>query len=159
MKNIAYLFLASVFSAVLAFSACSDDDEYCIECENYDVDEAIVVELPKMYPLDFKNNETRVINTQKEFCEIYPIYSSAWYGELSKFDAKSHTLLIGRTSFGNQANLRHSFTRSEDNKFIYKIEVTGMLTKPDDFSYGIIVKKLPSKAKVVFKIEYPQEEW
>lgn len=153
MKNIARLFLVSMLSGVFVFAACDDDE--CIACDSYDVETAIVVKLPRMGSA-LKDNETKVVNTREEFRKVFPYELSDYQEKLELFDPEIHTLLVGQAYHVHQAILDYTFSRSGTNKFTLQVDVTGMLTVPDNFSYGVIVKKLPAKAKIEFKVEYPE---
>ena len=143
MKTKMILF-AVLALCMIGVMGCDDFDEY---------DVRIVKELPKITVIG-DSRESFVIQSQKEVEEIFNKEDLQRIKVLQNIDFSKYTLLLGCGSYPNQVtNMIHSFRATGKNSYLYLLKVGGLATRPDFFCYGIIVDKLPSSAKVTFKIE------
>lgn len=149
MKNKFILFFATI-TLSLIISSCDNDSGF----ENGS-SLAIVKTLPKMYIDKLQKDETRVINTKKEFDQLFTEEDLEKCPVLNEFLEASHTLLIGRFYHTYQVNISHAFESTGKRNYLYSLNVLSTdATAIDDFVFGIIVEKLPEGANIKFKVEY-----
>ena len=123
-----------------------------VGCKKDFPDAIIIKELPKLYNLS-SNTESVVIQSQEELYTIFGESELQRYEELQQIDFAKQTLLLGFCRYGNQvSNMQHYFVKTGKRSYKYLLEISGNLTMPDAFWYGIVVAKLPKEAEVSFKI-------
>ena len=140
------LILIALFVAATMGCGCSKDREASEE-------NLIVKELPKMHLQgNLEIGEHRVIQSEEELYRAYTREAVMSVKELRDIDFSTQTLLIGREFYANQANLTYKFTKKDTMNYIFTVEINGLLARPDGFTYGMIVKKLPKEANIIFNI-------
>lgn len=114
----------------------------------------LIRELPKMDIENIKDKQTFVINDITEFNQYFTDKDLSKYPELCNIDWSIHTLLVGHYFYPYLVNIRHEFNKINNLDYIYNLAVTATAaTAIDNFTYGIIVSKLPQEANVTFNIE------
>jgi len=131
---------------VFEYSICDFEEEVWPEAK-------IIKELPQMYVNAISIGSTWIVNNATTFNEMFGTTDIEKYKDLTSIDWNTQTLLVGRSFHTNLVNIfGHTFTRLNERSYHYKIEVDNTdATAIDDFMYGIIVKKLPFGANVVFE--------
>ena len=125
----------------------------CSKDKDTSEENLIVKELPKRgIQGNLKIGEHRVIQSEKELYSSYSKEEVMAVKELRDIDFSTQTLLIGEESYENQASLIYEFTKKNVINYVFTVKISGFATRPDFFTYGIIVKKLPKGANVVFNI-------
>ena len=117
-------------------------------------EDLIIKELPKMYPdtINFPLGRVMVIN-EEEY--LYNLLSKKWVNaskDLKDIDFSTQTLILGYDSYPNLANFDFNFKKETEGKYIFTVEISGLATQPDEFVYGIVVKKLPKRSWVIKEV-------
>ncbi|WP_080903408.1 hypothetical protein [Parabacteroides sp. Marseille-P3160] len=149
-KKIRLNFLLFPFT-LLVIGGCNNDNYE----KNPIFPEAIIVkELPKMYLSgNIEKGDHKVIQDQSELQNIFSWEELSKVNDLQNIDFSKYTLLIGCDSYLSEANLEYSYSKTGDIDYLFQIRISGMAARPDGFfQYGIIVEKLPQKAKVNFSV-------
>ncbi len=114
----------------------------------------IMMELPKMYIEGLADGETKIINDSLNFSRCFTNEDLERYPDLKDINWNNHTLLVGHYFYPYLVNIRHEFNKINDLDYIYNLVVKATAaTAIDNFTYGIIVSKLPQEANVIFNID------
>lgn len=114
-----------------------------------------LMELPKMNIKGLEVGASKVINNQEEFNAVFSSDDIKNYSELSNINWNLYTLLVNRHVNPTLiVSYSHSFKEKASLNYQYLLEIiSGSATAIDDFSYGILVHKLPGNAIVEFVVK------
>jgi hypothetical protein len=139
---------------IIALTMKKVSEESHVELKITTYNTFIIKELPKMYLNgDLLSGKQAVIQSQAELLAIFPQEEIDKYSDLQEIDFNTQTLLIGRDNYCAGANFNYEFSSTENDQYIFKVDIFGNYGVMDyNFLYGIVVTKLPANAEVVFNI-------
>lgn len=132
-----------------------ENSKVIFEVEKEEANPFIVMELPKMYIDGLEVGASKIINNKEEFNAVFSSDDMKRYPVLNNINWDLYTLLVNRHVNSTLiVSYNHSFKKKASLNYLYLLEITsGDATAIDDFSYGLLVPKLPGNAIVEFVVK------